>query len=590
MGSTLGSGLSLLAAVHVAVQGIVDLGQGLSAGAPAIAAVADPEPVGATGAPLAEHVLRAAGGLGVFLLGMTFMTDGLKQLAGRALRDLLARFTRGPLRAFVTGFGVTVAMQASSSTVLTTMAFAAAGLVTLIQAVGIVAGATVGSSSTSWLIATLGLRANFALWLAPLLLVGALLRLLGRGAMTQVGLLVAGFGMILVGIGTLRGSVGPLVDVIDIDAIQSSGLAGILTFVGIGIVLSTLMQSSAGAIAVAMASLADGSLSFAQATPLVIGASVGTTSTAFLVMPGVRSAARRVAGVWIFVSLLSAVLAIALLPLLRSEAALLAPLFAFDGGSAERSPTALALFHTSFSLIGAIVSLALAKPIANIFNRLMPSRGPQLTQHLDAVVGGVPAVSLEAARRTVRATACVAIGEATRELADGAPADRQRLEDVKQAESEVGSFLESVRRESLAGADAERLVAVLQALDHVKDIRRLVRRGLLRPSGPEVPGLISIRRRLDEASGQVSGWLSESGDGSPDAEISALSRAIGGERGELRAEILRLTSSGEIPAARADSELDSLRALDEYGRDLARLVSNLSLFRPIEADTEAAEP
>ena len=110
---------------------------------------------------------QAAGGVGAFLVGMNLMTEALRQLSGEALRALLQRKVGGPWTGMVLGVGMTVAMQASSATILATMGFAAAGLVALPAAIGIVAGATVGTTSTSWLVAFTGVGRAWFPWFIP---------------------------------------------------------------------------------------------------------------------------------------------------------------------------------------------------------------------------------------------------------------------------------------------------------------------------------------------------------------------------------------------------------------------------------------
>jgi phosphate:Na+ symporter len=121
------------------------------------------------------------GGVGIFLIGMILLTEGLKAAAGGALRAILARFTRGPGSAFLSGAGVTALVQSSSATTLTTIGFVSAGLLTFPQAVGVLLGANVGTTSTGWLVSVLGLKVQVSLVALPAVGLGALLRLLAKG-------------------------------------------------------------------------------------------------------------------------------------------------------------------------------------------------------------------------------------------------------------------------------------------------------------------------------------------------------------------------------------------------------------------------
>lgn len=108
------------------------------------------------------------GGIGLFLLGMVLMTDGLKAAAGDALRRVLSRFTGGPVQAFLSGAGVTLLVQSSSATILATIGFVSAGLLTFSQSIGVIFGAAAGTTSTGWIVSLLGLRLKIGTLALPL--------------------------------------------------------------------------------------------------------------------------------------------------------------------------------------------------------------------------------------------------------------------------------------------------------------------------------------------------------------------------------------------------------------------------------------
>jgi len=519
-----------------------------------------------------ENLMRASGAVGVFLLGMVLMTEGLKQLAGSTLRDILGRCVDKPLRGMVTGAGVTVAMQASSSTVLATVGFATAGIISLQQAIAVVAGATVGTTSTSWLMATVGLKASVSMFAAPLVLIGALLRMLRRGREAQIGLLIAGFGMLVLGIASLKDAIGPVVAQVRLDQLDASTLGGTLWLVLIGGLLAIVMQSSAAPVALAMAALADDSLTFQQAAPLVVGASVGTTSTALLALPGVSPPGRRVAIVWIIVSLIAATLALLLLPFLEAQSMGLTRFFS------ATDPIALAVFHTSFATLGAIASILVAAPLARKLEKAIPDRGPGLTEHLDSTIGGVPAIALEAARRSIASTAAEAVRAAVAQLSHGEHAGSERIALIKRAEEAIDRFLAGVRRDALGSRDAERVVACLQALDHVRELRRMLKRHELRPPMGEPQASRAIRDRAVQVSSSLLAWLDQDGP-SPLEDVERFAAEVGAARPAIRSASLQSTARGTVAPEIADAALDAIRAMDEYARELHRIVANLDLSR-----------
>src|SRR5262247_3966704 len=137
------------------------------------------------------------GGVGLFLLGMTVMTAGLKGLAGSGLRTALSKAAETPLRGAFWGGVVTLLVQSSSATTMTTIGLVSAGLLTFSQGLGMVFGANVGTTGTGWLIAIIGVRVSLTAAALPMIFVGALIKRLGRGRLSAGGGTLAGFALVL---------------------------------------------------------------------------------------------------------------------------------------------------------------------------------------------------------------------------------------------------------------------------------------------------------------------------------------------------------------------------------------------------------
>ena len=195
------------------------------------------------------------GGIGLFLLGMILMTEGLKALAGGALRDVLTRFTGGRLQAAASGAALTAMVQSSSATTLATIGFVSAGLLPFAPAVGVIVGAAVGTTSTGWLVSVLGLKFSISAIAMPLVGVGALIRLLGRGRAANLGMALAGFGVIFIGIATLQGGLDDLAQRFDLTAVRGETIPGRLLLVAIGFAMTVVMQSSSAAVATSISAL-----------------------------------------------------------------------------------------------------------------------------------------------------------------------------------------------------------------------------------------------------------------------------------------------------------------------------------------------
>jgi phosphate:Na+ symporter len=205
-------------------------------------------------------LFQLLGGIGLFLMGMILLTDGLKAFAGEALRKTLIRFTGSPLKALGSGALLTAVVQSSSATTVTVIGFVSAGLLTFSQSVGVVIGASLGTTTTGWVVAVLGLKVSIGYYALPLVGVGAFLRLLARGRWKSFGWSVAGFGFIFIGIETLQTGMTGLASYINVANLPQTGLLSHFLAMVIGIVMTIVMQSSSAAVATTLTALHTGQL------------------------------------------------------------------------------------------------------------------------------------------------------------------------------------------------------------------------------------------------------------------------------------------------------------------------------------------
>src|SRR3974377_1223232 len=203
--------------------------------------------------------ISVLGGVGLFLLGMTVMTEGLKAVAGSALRTVLGKAAATPLLGSFWGALVTLLVQSSSATTMTTIGLGSAGLLTFPQGLGLVFGANVGTTGTGWLVALIGVRVSLTAAALPMIFVGSLIKLLGRGGLSGAGAALAGFGLVLFGLPTLQQGMGGVAERLrpaDLPVVLAGpeagwwwGMLGVLTLVVVGLVMTALMQSSTAAVA-----------------------------------------------------------------------------------------------------------------------------------------------------------------------------------------------------------------------------------------------------------------------------------------------------------------------------------------------------
>ncbi|WP_455218884.1 Na/Pi cotransporter family protein, partial [Kaarinaea lacus] len=336
-----------------------------------------------------------AGGLGLFLLAVNMITDGLRLAAGNALRNILARATHSPARGIVSGMGITAIVQSSSAVTVATIGFVNAGLLTLYQALGVIYGANIGTTTTGWLVAMIGFNIKIDAFALPLIGLGMILRLTGgdtrRG---PIGTALAGFGLFFIGIDVLKDAFEGLATSIDLQRFTIDGVAGVLLFLVIGFFMTVLTQSSSAAIAITLTAATGGIIGPYAAAAMVIGANVGTTSTAVFSVIGATPNAKRVAAAHVVFNVATGMVALLLLPIMFGLVKAIGNLFGL-----ENIPVVtLALFHTTFNILG----VALMLPVTTRLARYLEQQFTSLEEiegrpkFLDKTIAVSPALALNA--------------------------------------------------------------------------------------------------------------------------------------------------------------------------------------------------
>lgn len=290
------------------------------------------------------------GGIGLFLLGMKLMTEGLKLAAGSALRHILSRWTRTPMRGLFSGFMITSMVQSSSAVTVAIIGFVNAGLLTMLQTIYVIYGSNIGTTMTGWLVALVGFKLKIEVLALPMVGVGMLLQLICSGRRAALGEALAGFGLFFLGIDVLKEAFADLAGTMTFMSLPTHG-PGLLLFVGAGFLLTFLMQSSSAAMAITLTAAASGIIPLTAAAATVIGTNIGTTSTAALAVIGATPNAKRTAAAHVLFNLITGLVAIILLhPLLE-----LTHEIRMGIGFDDSPVTHLALFHTVFNILGVLL-------------------------------------------------------------------------------------------------------------------------------------------------------------------------------------------------------------------------------------------
>jgi len=438
--------------------------------------------------------ISVLGGVGLFLLGMTVMTEGLKALAGSALRTVLGKAAATPLRGSFWGALVTLLVQSSSATTMTTIGLVSAGLLTFPQGLGLVFGANVGTTGTGWLVALIGVRVSLTAAALPMIFVGALIKLLASGRVSGTGAALAGFGLVLFGLTTLQQGMGGLAERLhpaDLPTVLAGpdtrwwwGMLGALVLVVVGLVMTAVMQSSTAAIAVTLSAYYAGAVGLDQGCALIIGQNIGTATSSALAAIGASTTAKRLAIAYVLFKMIAAVIALVLFPIVTPL--LVRASKAIDG------VTLLAAYHTAYNVVGVVVLLPLIDRFTRLVERLLPERGSPLTRCLDPSALATPIVAVEAVRRTIAralAAVCGPVEAALLAETRTEPVPAISVHEAVDALRQARVFLSDVAGPPDTDDEQRRLTSTLHALDHASRLAETVAGidfGTMRGGGDDV--------------------------------------------------------------------------------------------------------
>ena len=230
------------------------------------------------------QILTLLGALGMFLYGMTMMSEGLQKVAGSRLRSILSAMTANSFTRILTGTLITAIIQSSSATTVMIVSFVNAGLLSLTQAVGVIMGANIGTTVTSWLISLLGFTADISTLSIPLIGIGFAFMMLKSQKRKNIGEMIIGFAMLFLGLSFLKDSVPDLSSnpeaIAFIQKWTDWGFFSVLIFVLVGTVMTIVLQSSSATVALTLVMASQGWIPFEMAAAMVLGENIGTTITA----------------------------------------------------------------------------------------------------------------------------------------------------------------------------------------------------------------------------------------------------------------------------------------------------------------------
>ena len=312
-------------------------------------------------------ILTLLGGLAMFLYGMQVMGDGLAKVSGGKLERILENLTSSPIKAVLLGAAVTAVIQSSSATTVMVVGFVNSGIMRLSQAVGVIMGANIGTTATSWILSLAGIESeNFFIRLlkptsfAPILaLIGiVLLMFIKNQKKKDIGMIMIGFAVLMFGMESMSGAVKPLADVPEFTNIMtafSNPLFGVLA----GTILTAIIQSSSASVGILQALCMTGAVPYSVALPIIMGQNIGTCVTALLSAIGANKNAKRAAMVHLYFNLIGTAIFMAGFYAINA-------VIGFSFFSDAANPAGIATLHSVFNITATIILL----PFSRVLEKL----------------------------------------------------------------------------------------------------------------------------------------------------------------------------------------------------------------------------
>jgi phosphate:Na+ symporter len=325
------------------------------------------------------------GALGFFIYGMKVMSEGIQKTAGSKLRDILRSMTKNRYLGIFTGFLITCLVQSSSATTVMVVSFANAGLLSLVESIGVIMGANIGTTITAWLIAFFGFKVKISAFALPIIAIGFPLMFAKKATIRSLSEVLIGFALLFLGLDALKNSVPDLNQNPEflefLAGFTDYGILSTLLFVSVGTVITIIVQSSSAAMALTLTLLYNNIITFDIAAAMVLGENIGTTITANLAAIIANVHAKRAARAHLIFNVLGVTWLVLMFPwFIDFIEYLWEPAQSFlqtiiPDIDKSQSELQLSLFHTVFNIINALLMVGFIPLIARVVTKLVPSKG-----------------------------------------------------------------------------------------------------------------------------------------------------------------------------------------------------------------------
>ena len=438
-------------------------------------------------------ILTLLGSLGLFLYGMTLMSEALQKVAGDKLRNILAAMTSNSLSRILTGLFITAVIQSSSATTVMVVSFVNAGLLSLVQSIGVIMGANIGTTFTAWLISLLGFKADIAILAIPLIGFGFAFMMSKAKKKKSIGELIIGFALLFLGLSFLKDSVPDLQSSPEVLAFLQQwtnyGFGSILMFVLIGTILTIVLQSSSATMALTLVMCNNGWIPFEMGAAMVLGENIGTTITANIAASVANVSARRAAMAHSVFNVFGVVWVLALFhPFLAIVSKIIMgmgldnPLVA--GASPNSTLYAISMVHTLFNIGNTLILVWFTNQIAQLVTKIIKNKNDEEVFRLQYIHGGMLStseLSLNQAKEEIVHYADIcrrqyvyaksAINETDPEKFDALYKKLEHYEQVTdRIELEIAKFLNEVKDGVISDESGRRIQAMYKIISELESV------------------------------------------------------------------------------------------------------------------------
>ena len=422
-------------------------------------------------------ILKMVGGLALFLYGMDLMGDGLAKASGGKMEKMLETLTSNTLKAVALGAIVTAVIQSSSATTVIVVGFVNSGIMKLTQAVGVIMGANIGTTMTSWLLSLTGIESgNFFMNLlkpssfSPILaIIGVVfLQFLKSDKKKNVGMIMVGFAILMTGMDTMSGAVKPLADVPEFTNILTMFTNPVLGVIA-GAVLTAIIQSSSASVGILQALCATGAINFAAAIPIIMGQNIGTCVTALMSSFGATKNAKRASMVHFYFNFIGTVVFMIAFYAVNA----IMP-FAFLNGPADA--TGIAIVHSIFNVACAVCWFPFPKVLVKLATLTIPDKANEVEEKnefaiLDERFLEQPAFAMELCRNTAVKMAELCKDTINLSLENMTSYSEEKFKKILEMEETIdryqdalGSFLVKLGNRDLSRTDSRTLTILLHTI------------------------------------------------------------------------------------------------------------------------------